>query len=307
MRKALLAVAALVLGPAGARAEINLADSVEWMTVDARLVVRGKVVGCKDSKGPGDVVLRDVTVRVEEALKGKPAGKTVTVRLWLRGGGRAGKDWEVSGRSYLFFLRQGQADDGKELEGKVVLREPNQSVIDLKEPGKVYTADMKRAADGNAVMALVRKYAAKPALPREVGAPNVFKPQQGYLRLEVPFDAPIHRDLWAGSVCYLNVPVEPKHLPLVLAKARSQHSWDRRVGAEMLRNFPGPASVKALTALLTDTAEAHVFGGKGELVRVEYPVRASAYAALLALGEKPPRPVLQRKPTAEEVRKARTK
>ena len=62
----------LVLVPALAAAEINMADSIEWVAADSDLVVRGKVTAVAKRKGPGDVVWYDVTFGVAETLKGAP-------------------------------------------------------------------------------------------------------------------------------------------------------------------------------------------------------------------------------------------
>jgi hypothetical protein len=306
MRTLLTALAFLAAAPA-ARAEINLVDSLEWMTVDSPLIVRGKVLGSGDTGGPGAVVYRDVKVRVQDALKGDPGGQTVTVRLRLVGADQTASAWARDGHSFLFFLRKGQDEGDAALTGRWVLRETRQSAIDLNRPKGAYTADMRRARDSAEILRLVRRYAARKPPRRAVGAPNIFKAQDGYLRLEIPFDAPFFSEVFAGSTCYINVPVEAKHRPLALARARSADLHERAAGADLLRNFPGEDTVKLLRALLRDPGESRWTGQNGELVRISYPVRAAAYDSLRALGEAPERPVLERPPSAEEVRKARQK
>jgi hypothetical protein len=303
MYRSLSALAVLLLAAAGtARAEINIVDSLEWMSVDARLIVRGKVVRCEDVKGPGDVTYRDTTVEIAEMVKGKLDEKTVTIRLRFLGANSAGTSWKDSGHSYLFFLTQGKAADDKNLGGHWVLRQWEHAAIDLDGPRKVYTADMKRAEDGKAIVATVKKYAAMP-MPREVGEPNVFKPQRGFLRFEVPFGAPIHGELWGGSTVFMHVPAEEKYRPIVLALARSKHPNERVTGADMLRNYPGAETVKLLKELLNDPAESRWTGEGGKLTKISYDVRRAAYDSLLDLGEKPAKPVLERDPTAADQRK----
>lgn len=82
-------------------------------------------------------------------------------------------------------------------------------------------------------------------------------------------------------------------------------SGDLADGANMLRNYPGPQAIRILTELLDDPGEREWSNGGGALVRIDYPVRKAAYDSLLALGEKPEKPLLQRLPTAEEVRDPR--
>jgi hypothetical protein len=303
---AMSAILVFTTAPA-ARAEINIVDSLEWMALDAPLVIRGRVTRFNDTPGPGQVVYRDITVQVQEVLKGGIKDKTVPVRLRLLGSDRdvTGKQWLASGHSFLFFLRPGLAEDDKALAGRWVLREDRQSALDLDAPQRVYTADMKRPKDAAEVLRLARHHAGRKSLLRAVGAPNVFKPQRGYLRLEIPADAGIFAEVFAGSVCYLNVPAEAKHKPLAVAAARSANTWERARGADMLRNFPGADTLKLLKGLLHDPGEATATNQQGVPVEVTYPVRLAAFDALTDLGESPARPLTSRQPTADEIRRVR--
>jgi hypothetical protein len=295
VRKAFLAAALLALAAVPARAEIQVADSLEWMTVASPVVLRGKVIGHRDVKGPGSVVYRDFTIRIEEAVKGRPAGKELVVRFRLFAPDPAGLAWQADGRSLLFFLTEGRAADDKELAGKLVPRDGLRSVIDLERPTGAFTADMQLATTELAVLSVVRRYAGWPAA-RGAGRPNVFTGQRGFLRLEVPFEAPIHGKLFGGSTCYLIVPALEKYRPMAerMARARSPHT--RAQGADMLQNYPGLGTVRLLTKLLADPGEQRWRNQRGEVVSIEYPVRRAAYDSLVALGEKPKRPVVERKP-----------
>src|SRR5262245_24543070 len=62
-----------LLCPAGARAEVIVGESLEWMIADSERVVRGTVVGVDSTPGQGAVVWDRVTFRVEETLKGDRA------------------------------------------------------------------------------------------------------------------------------------------------------------------------------------------------------------------------------------------
>jgi len=290
------------IGASGAQAEINIVDSLEWMAMDAPLIVRGRVTEVKDTKGPGDATYRDVTIAVDEVIKGKLGEKAVVVRLRLFTEDKAGLAWKESGHSYLFFLRKGRAADDEALADRWVLRDARQSAVDLDKPEKTYFADMTKAGKADDILKAVREYAKKESKFPEVDEPNYFKPQAGYLRLEVPFASEIHGELYGGSACYLNVPADEKYRPLAMKKAQSEHAWERAKGADMLRNYPGKETVELLTKLLQDPGEAKWGSDNSGLVRVSYPARAAAYDALRALGEKPEKPVLERKPTDEEIR-----
>jgi hypothetical protein len=200
MRRLLLAAAVLLTTGGAARAEIIVADSLEWMTVDAALIVKGRVSGWKDTKGPGDVVYRDVTVKVEETLKGKKGARALTVRLRLFKGDEAGTDWQRTGRPYLFFLRQGTKDEGEGLTGKWLPRGTASAprAIDLREPEGAYGADLKLLTDAKVILARVKQFAKH--------TPDTM----GRQRREVDYDSPVHAKIFAGSSCFLNVPGQPK-------------------------------------------------------------------------------------------------
>jgi hypothetical protein len=304
--KCLLLAALLAgIGAAGAQAEIRIVDSLEWMAMDAPLIVRGRVTESKDTKGPGDVTYRDVTVAVDEAIKGKLEEKTVVVRLRLFPEDKAGLAWKESGHAYLFFLRKGRAADDKALADCWVLRDERQPTVDLDKPKRAYFADMTKGRKADDILKAVREYAKKESKFPEVGEPNYFKPQAGYLRLEVSGASEIHGELFGGSTCYLNVPADEKYRPLAMKKAQSENAWERAGGADMLRNYPGKETIELLTKLLQDPGEAKWVSNSAGLERVSYPARAAAYDALRALGEKPEKPVLERKPTEEEIRRER--
>ena len=303
MRTATVLALACLLGAAASHAEINIVDSLEWMAVDAALVVKAKVVGYEETKGPGAVVYRDISLRVEEALKGELKGERLAVRRRDLGPDTSTLDqWKDTGRSLLFFLRPGRASDDKRLAGRWVLRESRQSLIDLRRPARVYKADGTFARDAAEILRIVRRYATRKKPDLAAGAPNVFRPQAGYVRMEIEPSAPIFRSVYAGSACYINVPVEPEHRALALAKARDQNPHVRAAGADLLRNFPGPQTLRILAELLADPGEAKWSRGAGELVRIAYPARRAAYDALRALGATPAGPPFERQPTPAEVK-----
>lgn len=288
-----------------AYAETNIVDSLEWMTVDSPLIVRGKVTDAQDTTGPHAVIYRDITIRIQKLLKGSLGGDFLNVRLRLSRGDVQGVAWKESGHSLLLFLRKGREADDKALAGRWVLRERCRSVIDLEQPERVYKADMKYARDAKEILGIVRHWATwKKELP-EVGGPDIFKPQTGYLRLEIPPGADIYPEVFAGSACYINVPAEEKYRSLALSKARSMSESQRIEGAQMLQNYPGPETIQVLRLLLYDTTQQDWFTGPDRLIKIYYLVRRAAYESLLALGRKPTKPTLERSPTPEEIQNAR--
>ena len=292
-----------VTGIRVARAEFDIVDSLEWMAIDAPLIIRGRVTEFKDTKGPDGVTYRDITVAVAEVIKGKLEEKSVEVRLRLLGENRAGLAWKEVGHPYLLFLRKGRAIDDQAMANRWVLREARQSAVDLDKPELAYLADMTKARTADDILKAVREYAKKEAKASVVGEPNIFKPQTGYLRLEVPWDSEIRREPHDDRVLYLNVPADEKYRPLAMKEAQSHHTWYRAEGADMLRNYPGKETLELLTRLLQDPGESKWSTSRSELDRISYPVREAAYDSLRALGENPEKPVLERKPSDEEIKR----
>ncbi len=292
-------VTLLLLAPGAAQAEINLVESLEWMTVRTPLVVRGKVIRCVDVQDPVENrPYRDVTIAVAEKLKGRHDEKTVTLRLLAGSDDPRGHNWKKSGHEYLFFLTRENRDGLKGLEGRW---QPLLEPIDLDSLEHVYSARMYRLTRRNDALAIVRKYT---RLPTPGGGDDPTKRSPSPLVIEVPTDADIFNELYGGSAVLMTVPADEEYRPRVLALARSPNGWERERGARQLLAYPGRESVQLLRELLKDGHEAQVFAGQGKLVRVEYPVRRAAYQSLLGLGEKPAKPVTEREPTPEEVRRA---
>jgi hypothetical protein len=293
MKRHGIAVPLLLLVAGAARAEINVADSLEWMTVDCRLIVKGKVVRSEDRKGEGGYTYRDVTVEIGELLKGKHEGKTLTFTIYRD---PTGADWKTSGRTHLFFLKDGDPKQ-KDLAGRLVQRDWTYGAIDLEKPQRVYLSEMKKAEDAKTILATVRAFAGwKPVLAP--GEQNVFAPRRGWLMQEVPADSPIFNELWAGSSVLMRVPAEEKHRGEAMKQVRSANPRERARAANVLRNYPCKETVEALKALLKDPGETKWMDQTGKVTRITYEVRRAAYESLLDLGEKPDKPLLERGPAA---------
>jgi hypothetical protein len=301
MRRILLVI--LLLTPAGTvRAEINVVDSLEWKTVQAPLVVRGKVVQCKDFQDRVENrPYRDVTVAIAEKLKGPHAEKTVTLRLLAGPDDPRGNDWKKTGHEFLFFLTRENRDQLKGLEGQWQLqREP----IDLDALRPEYSARMRAVTRPNEVLDIVRKYAAK-GTPGDGRGTDPTKRAPSPLLVNVPSEAEIFNALWAGSSVLMKIPADEEHRQRVVVLVHSTNPWERAKGARQLRAYPGRETVKLLEGLLKDEATQVWTNQEGKPVNVVYAVRQAAYESLLELGEKPAKPLLSRQPTPEEVRKAR--
>jgi hypothetical protein len=313
MKKCILGVAAAVLFftvPVIAHAEIVSTDSVEWMTVDCELVVKGKVAGVVKSPGEGDQVYEDVTVSISEVLKSDYKGTTVAFR-WMTYKGKKHKtasNWQKSKHEMLFFLIKGDPKKEKgSYKDRWTLRTSRTAVIDLDNPGKsAITADFKKLEESKDVLKAVRARVAlikqsDPKLKKhEVGRePSVFGPQKGFVRLDVPAFSQAWEAVYADSACYLIVPPDYQYKVLAMQLCKSKDIDDRVSGTQMLCNYPDKEVIELLKAYLNDTTMTK-YGDGEKVVKIVYCVRKAAYESLLTLGEKVQKPVLEKKPKEEQ-------
>lgn len=305
---------------AAVRAEIMVAVSLEWLTVDAPVIVRGTAVTCIDT-----VDGREIVIRVEEVVKGQYPLTTASVTVALSPKDRAGLAPAGSRHHYLFFLRE--FDDAKvvtRLGGfRFSFTEPQQAVIDLQQPQYVYMVNparqrdaavpnrdrpiaaapglLRRARDAGEILAVVKRWHDWKYRPTTALVPkNARWRWDGVMRLEIT-DPLIFHDIWAGSICYLLVPAGEEFLPLALELTRSREISEREQGAYMLGFYPGQASVARLAELLADDGRRGGPCGLTDIAPWHYTVRRAAYASLLALGEHPKEPSVENPPTLQDI------
>lgn len=272
--------------------EMIIVDSVEWRTIDSELIVKGTVAAI--ARVPEHDSFRDVTIAVDDTLKGKIVGKTVTIRVSALDNPQV---WKKNGRTYLFFLLKGtKPSDGNLFAGHWVLRRHNQCIIDLVEPKHVYNGDGVVAKDSEEILRIVANYATRER-PRVPTAPA-----DDACRQSGCFWMPMRAltGVIGGPCQFVTVPAEEKYRAVAMKLATSGEPSDRWKGASMLGYYPGPETVKVLLNLLKDTHEAETFQNLGELVGISYPVREAAYSSLVALGVEADKPVLEREPTDKE-------
>jgi hypothetical protein len=300
----LLVLLALATPAAPVRAETWVGDSLEWMTDDSALILRGTVLKSARVAAPGATGFLDLSVQVQEVLKGKYASRTITIRSW------PGEARE--GNACLFFLKKGPdiygADDyrqpivGNHWTQRVFWNGNPYGAIDLQKPGAgrgVVTAAFKVLTKPEPIVAAVR---ARIKFTKQ--NPPVIKPAQkdgrtgfplpplGVIWLEAPFDSEAHHTFYGGSAVYVYVPADRAMRPKILQMLK-EHRSPERVAA--LANYPGQDTEQLLRNYLNDPTTSEVFTG-GRVVEIQYPVRAAAYGALLRLGMAVPQPVLSKRP-----------
>jgi len=278
MRAALpaaVAVASAALAAATARpaaAEINVADSIEWVTADSEVVVRGTVDALATRPGPGDVVWYDVTVSVAETLKGRARRSVGFTVRHLKGDPR--EAWLHGSRELLLFLvapaRRADEDPGYARASLVLRPRPGAVVVlDGKQPDRVYTAGFDVVARRADILAAVRAAATG-------GATRAH-------HVEVPYDAPAFGALYGGSSVWLFVPVDAHLEQLARAWIADPDVFRREEGVGALAYFRSAANQRLIQGLLADPGHVVVTESGKPPVR-RYPVRASAHQLLRQWG-----------------------
>jgi len=233
-QRGLCITAFLLLLTGLARAEINAVDSVEWATLDAEIIVRGKVMKSAEVKGEGTIVYRDVTVAVHEILKGKLGDDQVVIDVRIRTIRNVAPP-EAGERSYLFFLVHGRAVDDRNLAGRWVPRDPNKFAISLDAPGKVFKADLTFAKTTDEILGIVRRRA-REEFPAGLDH-ALFRVWR-----EIPMGAEIYQSVFAGSSCFVIVPADWKASlekmgarDVTMSAADAPDGWKRAAGGAGLR------------------------------------------------------------------------
>lgn len=288
-------------------AQVTMADSLEWMTVDSSLIVKGKVIKSDHTDDPRQnptdphecCGYTDVTVQVSQTLKGLAQGQTVKFRMY------AHRFLKNASGECVFFLKQGENRDGHDrFVGWWVPRSPKQFLINIEAPYPVYRANVMATRNVQNIMATIEKYASRTMTCLKTADaeanPYVIPPQQGFLALEVKGPIEEGPPPWRNGPFYLNVPAEGKYRKSAMSLATSKDFFDRINGVDMLRNYPGADTVKLLRSLLADhvVVRAGKIDKEGdkkdkEAVDFDYPVRIAAYNSLIALGEKVQKPCLR--------------
>jgi len=303
------ALGVLLIWTSASTGEIMGTDSIEWMTADCKLVVRGRVAKEEKEAGEGSQIYEDVTAAVSEVIKGEYKAGSVTFRWMTYKGHKTAESWRKSGHEILFFLKKGDPSiERGRYRNRWTLRTRRTGWVDLDDPGNsAIAASFKVIKTKQEILDIVRKRAAllkrKPPAVRadRVGIePNVFTPQKGVIRLDVPFGSEAFRVLYGGSSCFLMVPADPKYKDWALKLCKSRSAWDRARGADALVNYPGDDTIKLLKSFLKDEEASFWTDSTGKVVKVDYRVRGAAYNSLIAMGKRVEKPVLERKPTQKE-------
>lgn len=286
-----------------ARAELVVVESLEWSTVRAPLVVRGKVLDVKDGYDKAEErSYQDVTIAITEKYKGPHEGKTVTIRMLAGVHNFTGEEWKKTEHEYLFFLSRENPYKRKALEGRWQSQQPP---VDLDAEPKLYSSKLKYIEGPREALDIVRKYATLQTPGEEGGKGDPTKRGIVSLVISAPHDSPLYDDLNSRSGVLITIPADEEYRQHLLKLIKSKDLWERKTAAHQIQAYPGTETVKLLREMLRDSETTEVMDVKGDSSEMFYPVRLSAYDSLMKLGEKPEMPVISRPLTPEEAQKAK--
>ena len=208
MRRYLLAAILCWAGAATANAGPIL--SLEWQTVEAALIDRGRVAAVGELPVKSALRSHEVTIRAIEVLKGKPQAQ-IKLILDLRKGASPRHPWVDSKSELLFLLRRDREHDPESGLLRSVWRllafQPR--VIDLEAPGRICLADLTLAKTRDQILNVVRKQAVSPK-PNPSRGKNLYRKKREPKYVIVPADADIHPKRATRQPCALVVPKPPQ-------------------------------------------------------------------------------------------------
>ncbi len=302
MKNKVFAIIALIILEinSSACAEIHVGKSLEWMTVEAPVIIRGVVVDVKTSSGlvPQQPLwsTQEVMVQIQEVLKGDINQPTLTW-LWDNVGFESAELWKTDQQERLFFLKRGSKDYyGTDFSQKWVLYDGYPyvpvNIETFDRPPVLANMTTPKMADVilSAVKARLSSLNAADHVLPQVSHPEIAlgfgRTPNGAVTLRVPEDSEAYRVLWSGSSCFLIVPADKEYLQKAQVLSGSEKYEDRILAAQLLASYPGEESVRNLKKLLMDTSThtEQVISSAGKSVWDVYGVRQMAYQSLQRLG-----------------------
>ncbi len=197
-----------------AHAEIASALSVEWLTCASDVVVVGKIISVKNTKGPGQVIYADCVLSVAELIKGPPAQEVSFCYRYLSDG----FTWTPPKTDLLVCLfRYKTPYDEARLQlytdpyyearlHNLLMPTTNNypfSIIELSSPERyVFDGQLKRLTTGDSILQVARSAESALASRRDSEPTFQLKPR----RIWLDPDSEVSMTLYAGSACFIQVP-----------------------------------------------------------------------------------------------------
>lgn len=285
MRVLLLAVVLILVGPRRSTAEINMADSIEWMTADSDRVVVGRVATLTETPG-----WANVTFAITETLKG-PVTKQVNLMV------RQAPAWKADNRERMLFLvtaKRRAIRDTECREGASCTSEYLQAPFALRS-GRWGEGDALKLDGSAQAFTITHDVIGKRAeLIAAVKAAAGSKATSAF-QVDLPFDSPAGRALYGGSAVFLYVPIDTVLEQHAIQWLAATDARRRDQGVQALAHFRSQANIARLEKLLLDPATHDLTEGAKPTVR-RYFVRKRAHDVLRAWGVPHTTPPIDTKP-----------
>lgn len=285
-------VAALILAaPTRSTAEINMADSIEWMTADSDLVVVAKVASVTPTM-VGNAPWHAVTLALSDTLKGPTTTGTIDIMV----AGVTQPKW--TGERLVFLVgakRRAIRDHECQETGPCTSR--YLAAAYAIRAGRWGDQDTL-ALDGSAkAFTIAHDVISKRAeLIAKVKASVGSKATQAF-QMDLPIDSPAGKALWGGSAVWLYVPIDAALEQHAIAWIASKDGSQRDQGVAVLAHFKSAANIARLEKLLVDPATHDITEGSNPMVR-RFFVRKRAHDVLRAWGVPHATPPIDTKPPA---------
>ena len=207
MKNMLILLALCALAPA-LKAKIAIANSIEWLTVDADHIITGKLTITGTTKGKGNSVLTLCVLEETGRIKSSDTTKRKTWHFAVADYHARGLE-ELKDKEVLIFLRgtvEAFSSNGKTYNlWPMDAPQSQPAIIDLSAPGT-------RAMTARGFKVLKKKEEILEHCSYALEKLKEYKskhPEQVHFKeakLDVPFENEVSDVLYSGSVCYLIVP-----------------------------------------------------------------------------------------------------
>jgi len=193
-------------------AEVMVGESLDWLTIARPHIAIVEVTATDpENKTEAKYMALTIKTRRRKVLKGQPPGSAEFVREWQMSA-RPGEEDSArpeNGIEYLvFFDEQGKVTNAMNL----VFPSQNKGIgADPRDVALSTGFDILKTREAilqTVELRLDRLKRNPPQAGPVQNAANLFTPEQGFKRAEVPANTPAWKVLWRGSPCYLVIPVE---------------------------------------------------------------------------------------------------